>query len=279
MILKKGKQMSSFLEGDSYYTPEYRRHWLDKISLHTRTYFVLSFIGTVFRTRRVAINGKFDKAAWIDSSHEIFRLIERCGGKFHITGLDYMRKIKGPVVYISNHMSTLETMIFPGLIAPFREVTFVVKSSLVKHPFFGHVMRSRNPIVVSRSNSREDLMIVLNKGMELLAKGMSIVIFPQSTRNVVFEPSEFNSLGVKLANRAGVPVVPIAIKTDFWKNGKIVKELGPIDRSKPIYIEFGEPISVTSSGKKENERIIDYISSRLKSWGGIVDLAKQPNVR
>lgn len=271
--------MSSFLEGDSYYTPEYRRHWLDKISLHTRTYFVLSFIGTVFRTRRVAINGKFDKAAWIDSSHEIFRLIERCGGKFHITGLDYMRKIKGPVVYISNHMSTLETMIFPGLIAPFREVTFVVKSSLVKHPFFGHVMRSRNPIVVSRSNSREDLMIVLNKGMELLAKGMSIVIFPQSTRNVVFEPSEFNSLGVKLANRAGVPVVPIAIKTDFWKNGKIVKELGPIDRSKPIYIEFGEPISVTSSGKKENERIIDYISSRLKSWGGIVDLAKQPNVR
>ena len=183
-----------------------------------------------------------------------------------------MREIAGPVVYISNHMSTLETMVFPGLIAPFRDLTFVVKDSLVKHPFFGHVMRSRNPIVVGRSNSREDLMTVLNKGMELLAHGISIVIFPQSTRNVVFKPSEFNSLGVKLAGRARVPIVPVAIKTDFWKNGRMVKELGPIDRSKPIYIEFGEPMSVKSSGKEENERIIDFISSRLKSWGGTVHL-------
>ena len=216
------------------------------------------------------MKGKYDKKAWIDSSHELFRLIERCGGRFHIAGLDHIREIPGPVVFIGNHMSTLETMIFPGLIAPFREVTFVVKDSLVKHPFFGHVMRSRNPIVVSRSNSREDLMTVLNKGMDLLAKGISIVIFPQSTRNVEFNPSEFNSLGVKLAGRAGVPVVPVAIKTDFWENGKIFKDLGPIDRRKPVYIEFGKPMAVKGPGKTENEAIIDFISFHLKNWGGIV---------
>jgi 1-acyl-sn-glycerol-3-phosphate acyltransferase len=263
--------MYSFLEGDSYHTPQdLPRHWLDKLSLKTRIYFIISFIEAVLRTRRIALKGFYDKAAWIDSSHEIFRLIERCGGRFHITGLNYMREIQGPVVYISNHMSTLETMIFPGLIAPFREVTFVVKNNLVKHPFFGAVMRSRNPIVVSRSNSREDLMIVLNKGTEYLAKGMSIVIFPQSTRHVVFNSSEFNSLGVKLAGRAGVPVVPIAIKTDFWKNGKIFKDLGPIDRTKQIYIEFDKPIAIKCHGKEENEQIIEFISSRLKRWGGIV---------
>jgi len=264
--------MSSFLDADSYYTPENSRQWQDKLSLNTRVYFILCFIGTVLRTRRIAVKGKYDKAAWIDSSHEILRLIERCGGIFHITGLNHMREINGPVVYVSNHMSTLETMIFPGLIAPFRDVTFVVKDSLVKHPFFGHVMRSRNPIVVSRSNSREDLMTVMNKGKDLLSKGMSIVIFPQSTRNVAFKPSEFNSLGVKLASRAGVSVVPVAIKTDFWKNGRIIKDLGPIDRNKPIYIEFGAPIPVKSSGKEENERIIDFIATHLKSWGGTVHL-------
>jgi 1-acyl-sn-glycerol-3-phosphate acyltransferase len=260
-----------FLDGDNYHTPEDQaRHLLDKLSFNTRAYFILSFIGTVLRTRRDAINGLYDKAAWIESSQYILRLIERCGGKFHIMGLNHMREIRGPVVYISNHMSTLETMVFPGIIAPFREVTFVVKDSLVKHPFFGAVMRSRNPIIVSRANSREDLMIVMNKGMELLAKGTSIVIFPQSTRNTEFNHTEFNSLGVKLAGRAGVPVVPVAIKTDFWENGRIIKDLGPISRKKPIYIEFHKPINVKGNGKEENENIIEFISSRLKSWGGVI---------
>ena len=263
--------MNSFLEGDNYHTQiDTPRHWLDKLSFNTRAYFILSFIDTVLRTRKVAMKGLYDKAKWIESSHDILRLIERCGGRFHITGLNHMREQKGPVVFISNHMSTLETMVFPGIIAPFREVTFVVKDSLVKHPFFGAVMRSRNPIVVSRENSREDLMIVLNRGMELLAKGISVVIFPQSTRNTEFNPAEFNSLGVKLAGRAGVPVVPVAIKTDFWENGKIFKDLGPIRRLTPIYIEFGNLLNITGNGKEENEKIIDFISSRLKGWGGKV---------
>jgi len=113
-------------------------------------------------------------------------------------------------------------------------------------------------------------MIVLNKGMELLAKGISVVIFPQSTRNTEFNPIEFNSLGVKLAGRAGVPIVPVAIKTDFWENGRVFKDLGPISRNKPVYIEFHSPMSVKGNGKEENEKIIDFISSKLKSWGGIV---------
>jgi 1-acyl-sn-glycerol-3-phosphate acyltransferase len=264
--------MNLSFEQDSYHTPaDHPRHWLDKLSLGTRAFFIGSFIRIVLRTRREAESGKYGTREWIASSHEIFRLIENCDGRFHITGLDHIREVEGPVVFLSNHMSTLETMIFPGIIRPIRDVTFVVKDSLVKHPFFGAVMRSRDPIVVSRENSREDLMVVLNRGQELLKRGTSIVIFPQSTRNVVFRPSEFNSLGVKLAGRAGVMVVPVAIKTDFWKNGNLVKDLGPIDRSKPIHIEFSKPIPINGTGKEENHQIIEYIASRYKEWGGKVE--------
>ena len=88
-------------------------------------------------------------------------------------------------------------------------------------------MRSRNPIVVGRTDPRKDLEAVMNGGVELLKNGISIVIFPQSTRSVEFKPEEFNSLGVKLAKKAGVDVVPIALKTDFWGNGKLIKEAWP----------------------------------------------------
>ena len=254
---------------DSYHTKENTpRLFLDRLMLNTRLYFMGKFFSIVLKARNIALKGRYNTEAWVSSSHNIFRLIEGCGGRFHITGLDNLHKCQGPVVFISNHMSTLETMVFPCLIAPLMEVTFVVKDSLVKHPFLGPVLRSQNPIVVSRSNSREDFKTVMNMGQELLSRGTSIIVFPQNTRTVDFLPKEFNSLGVKLASKAKVQVIPIAIKTDFWENGKYLKDLGPIKRSKPIHMAFGEPLSIAGSGKEENQTIIDYISSHLAKWNG-----------
>ncbi|MEI6050371.1 MAG: lysophospholipid acyltransferase family protein [Bacteroidota bacterium] len=256
-----------YFDSFSYDTPEKERLSLkEKFLLNNRLYFTLKYAGVVLRTRAEAIRKVYDTKAWADSSFEIFRIIEKTGGKFHITGMENIAKSNGPVLFISNHMSTLETMIFPGIIAPHCELTFVVKESLVKHPLFGDVMRSRNPVVVGRSDPRKDFEAVMNGGANLLSKGVSIVIFPQSTRSLEFKSEEFNSLGVKLAKKAGVAVVPVAIKTDFWGNGKWIKEIGPINRHKPIHIRFGEPISVTGNGKEENQKIIDFIQSSLEEW-------------
>lgn len=164
-------------------------------------YFLLSYGRIVLRTRKEAINNIYGTKEWTDSSIEILRLIEKIGGRFHITGMENIIKVVEPVVFVSNHMSTLETMVFPGMIAPHRKVTFVVKESLVKHPLFGDVMRSREPIVVGRTDARKDFATVMTQGSELLSRGISIIIFPQSTRSSVFKPEEFNTLGVKLAKR------------------------------------------------------------------------------
>ncbi len=256
-----------YFDSTSYNTPE-KEHlsFKEKILLNNRIYFTLKYASTVLRTRKEAIRKVYDTKAWTDSSFEILRFIERTGGIFHITGMENITKSPGSVLFISNHMSTLETMILPSIIGPHKELTFVVKESLVEHPLFGDVMRSRNPIVVGRTDPRKDLEAVMNGGVDLLNNGISIVIFPQSTRSVEFKTEEFNSLGVKLAKKAGVDVVPIALKTDFWGNGKWIKELGPLDRHKHIHIKFGEPISITGNGKVDNQRIIDFIQTSLGEW-------------
>ncbi len=260
--------MKGYFDSNTYHSPEKERLTLkEKVLLDSRIYFTLKYAYVVLRTRREARRGLYDTEAWAYSSSEIFRFLEKTGGKFHISGMENITLSDEPVIFISNHMSTLETMIFPALIAPHREVTFVVKESLVKHPLFGDVMRSRNPIVVGRTDPRKDLEAVMNGGEDLLSDGISIVIFPQSTRSVEFKPEEFNSLGVKLAKKAGVKVVPVAIKTDFWGNGKWIRELGPLDHRKPVYIKFGEPFPVTGNGREENQKIIDFILSSLEEWG------------
>jgi 1-acyl-sn-glycerol-3-phosphate acyltransferase len=235
------------------------------------SYFLYQYGKIVLRTRREALKNIYGKKEWADSSFEILQLIEKTGGEFHISGMENIEKEIEPVVFISNHISTLETMVFPGLIAPRREVTFVVKDSLVRHPLFGPVMRSREPIIVGRTDPRKDFEKVMTIGTDLLSKGISIVVFPQSTRSDVFKPQEFNSIGVKLAKKANVKVVPVAIKTDFWGNGKIIKEIGPLDHKKPIMIKFGDPFAITGTGKEENQRIIDFIISHLNEWSGKID--------
>jgi len=256
-----------FFTADTYHTLENTpRLLIDRLVLNTRLFFMSKYVSVVLKSRRAALKGRYDTQAWILSSFDVFKLIENCGGRFHITGLGNIRQCQGPVVFVSNHMSTLETMVFPCIIAPIKEVAFIVKEGLVKHPFFGPIMRSRHPIVVSRLNSREDFKIVMDRGQELLATGTSIIIFPQSRRNVEFKSEEFNSLGVKLASRAGVQIIPIAIKTDFWGNGKYLKDLGTINRHKPIYMSFGKPFSVNGSGKEENKKIIAFIASNLVKW-------------
>jgi 1-acyl-sn-glycerol-3-phosphate acyltransferase len=198
------------------------------------------------------------------------RALELAGVRFDISGLEHVAAAEGPCVFIGNHMSTLETFALPVILLPFKRITFVVKQSLMDYPVFGHVMRSRDPIAVARTNPREDLKAVLDGGAARLGKGISLVIFPQTTRVPEFDPREFNTIGVKLAKRADVPMIPFALKTDAWGNGRLVKDFGRIDPSKTAHVAFGASLRVQNRGTEEHEEIIKFITSKLTSWGGIV---------
>jgi 1-acyl-sn-glycerol-3-phosphate acyltransferase len=163
-------------------------------------------------------------------------------------------------------MSILETFVLPCLIQPHRDVTFVVKESLLSFPFFKHVMRNRNPIVVGRANPREDLRIVLKEGQNRLKANISVIIFPQTTRSIDIDPQKFNSLGVKLARRGNVPVVPVALKTDAWGIGRKFKDFGKIRPVIPVHITFGDPLQVQGSGKEEHKFIVDFIMNKLDAY-------------
>jgi len=269
--MRKSTAIETFSQ-DSYVTSDHtKRYPGDRLFLSSRWWFYFRFAGVVVKASHLARKGVYPDQKWMDSSFDIFKHIEGCGGRFQMEGLDNIRKVDGPVVVVSNHMSTLETMVLPCVISPYRPLTFVVKDTLVKGKIFGPVMRSRNPIVVGRTNPREDFRVVMDQGKEILGSGKSLVIFPQSTRTLSFIPSKFNSLGVKLAKKSGAWVLPLAIKTDFWGDSKILKGFGALNRKKTIYMTFGEPIKVETSGKKEHTQVVEFLRTHLESWGGTVE--------
>ena len=229
-------------------------------------FYYLPMAGIVLRASRLARQGHYHNREWVESSNRIITALEGVGARFIIEGMDHFSSLPTPCIFIGNHMSTLETFVLPCLIARHKPATFVVKKSLIEYPVFRHVMISRDPIVVERTNPREDFKVVMEGGLERIAKGISIVVFPQTTRTEAFDPAQFNTIGIKLAKRAGVPVIPVALKTDAWGNGKLIKDFGPIDPSRTIRFAFGKPLTIEGSGHNEQAAIVDFIRAKLDEW-------------
>ena len=201
-------------------------------------------------------------------AYPMVQLVEQIGGKLTFLGLKNIQESKGPIVFIGNHMSALETFLLPAIILPFKDITFILKKGLLAYPFFGKVLTIFDPVTVTRRDPREDLRTVLTKGIKLLRKGRSIIVFPQKTRTASIDAKEFNTLGIKLAKKSGSHVIPVALKTDFWGNGRIVKDCGRIDPQKKVFIEFGTPFCVESNGKEEHQSVVEFIETRVASWSG-----------
>jgi 1-acyl-sn-glycerol-3-phosphate acyltransferase len=251
--------------GRSYSTPQGRATaWGRRLP---SLIFRLKVLGIIRDAGLRASSALYSGAMWAQDSLRVLRALEESGCRLRIEGLDNIDRAQGPCVFIANHMSTLETFVLPVLIQPRREVTFVVKESLLRTPYFRFVLQSREPIALSRNNPRRDLAAVLEGGEARLKNGRSIIIFPQSTRSLSLNPEQFNSIGVKLARRAGVPVVPVALRTDAWAAGlPPFRDFGPLHPERPVHVRFGEPFSVQGSGKAGQAAVYGFIEACLRQW-------------
>ena len=228
--------------------------------------FYRAFLTIVIKAGISAKQHRYGYTEWIQSSLGVLENLERIGLRLKITGFEHLEKLDTPCVIVGNHMSTLETVVLPGLIQPIKNVTFIVKNTLLNYPIFREILSSREPIVVERINPRQDFKVVMQEGLERLKRGISIIVFPQTTRYLTFDPSQFNTLGVKLAKRANVPVVPMALLTDAWRNGKYFKDLGPIDPSKKVFFAFDAPLWIQGRGTNEHNTVTQFIQHKLEEW-------------
>jgi 1-acyl-sn-glycerol-3-phosphate acyltransferase len=264
----KTAHLSDRLKADfSYHSPRRGRHFWERIPGWATVVYYAQLVLLIFNSARIARKGAFTDEKWCGDSQKVVRYVESVGGRVEVRGMEGFAGQSGPFVFIANHMSMLDTFLLPGMVLPFHRVTFVIKEALLNYPVFGAIMRAVTPIAVQRQNPRKDLKQVLEEGQRLLEGNRSIIIFPQATRSTFFDAEVFNTLGVKLARKAGVPVVPVALKTDFQQNGHIIKEAGRVKAEKTVFIEFGSPIPVDGNGQETHRRVVSFLQRNLSRWG------------
>ncbi|MCG6941227.1 MAG: 1-acyl-sn-glycerol-3-phosphate acyltransferase [Thiohalocapsa sp.] len=180
-----------------------------------------------------------------------------CGLSYRVHGLENLPD--GPSVLMCKHQSAWETVALPSLL-PVKQ-SWVLKQELIRIPFYGWALRALKPIAINRATARAAMKQLLSDGAAALAQGRSVLIFPEGTRVAVGQRRPFSIGGAILAERCGVPVVPIAHNSGvYWERRGILRHSGCVE------VVVGESIPAADHSAKEiNRRAEDWINAQVDS--------------
>ena len=185
------------------------------------------------------------------------------------------RKIpwKRPCILVSNHQSMVDIVVLYKLFAPFK---WISKKENYSIPFVGWLMRLNDYLEIDRGR-KDSLVRLMEKASKLIAKGCSIMIFPEGTRYPGDTLGPFREGAFKMALDNRVDIVPIVLDGTakaLPKKGAILTGLSN------IRVRVLDPIPYSSfEGKTTGElktEVRDLMQGefeRLRSgWGSGTDI-------
>jgi 1-acyl-sn-glycerol-3-phosphate acyltransferase len=162
------------------------------------------------------------------------------GLRFDFKGVENLPdKDHGGAILAINHVSYLDFALAGTAALPMkRYVRFMAKKELFDNKIAGPLLRGMHHISVDRANGSGSFVAALRA----LRNGEIIGIFPEGTISVSFEVKELKTGVIRLAQGAGVPVIPTVI----WGSQRIwtKKVKRNLKRNNfPISVTFGEPLT------------------------------------
>ncbi len=175
-----------------------------------------------------------------------------CGIRYKVIGLEKLPQ--KPYLVIANHQSFWENF-FMQIIIP--EHSWVIKQELFNIPLFGKGLRMLKPIAIDR-NYHNSVKKILTEGTKIINQGLSLVIFPESTRIPVGKNIKFKASASKLAIEAKTPMVLLVHNSgNVWPKGFWFKKPGMVT------VKVIEVIPVEEILSYQVRELNEYIESRI----------------
>jgi 1-acyl-sn-glycerol-3-phosphate acyltransferase len=165
----------------------------------------------------------------------------------------------GSYIFVSNHLSYMDTpVVLANIPVQFR---FLAKSGLFKIPLMGTHLHRAGHIPVPRDDARAAVKTMNMAAQAMRDRGISLLIFPEGGRSETGELAAFKEGAAYIAIRAGVPLVPIALKG--------TREVLPFGsghvRSGPVSMRIGDPIPTDQIQLRDRGRITAELRERIAS--------------
>lgn len=189
------------------------------------------------------------------------------GAKVIVKGLENVPK-DTPVLYVANHRSYFDIAICYPLVK--NSTGFISKKEMKKFLGVNVWMWFMQCQFLDRENIKEGLKTVLHC-IDLVKGGTSIFICPEGTRNSTDTLLPFKEGSLKIAEKTGCPVIPVAITNT---DGIFEKQM-PRMRPVTAIIEFCAPIYLKELPKDQQKHagsyIRDILSEKLAENAPLVD--------
>ncbi|MHC1721528.1 MAG: lysophospholipid acyltransferase family protein [Clostridiaceae bacterium] len=184
-------------------------------------------------------------------ARHLLRLSE---SKLEIKGLENIPK--EPCVFVSNHQAIFDTILLVSNID--KQVGFIAKKELEHTPFIGFWIKAIHSVFIDRSNVREG-MKAINEGVERIKEGYSLIIFPEGTRSLSSEMGGFKKGSMKLAIKAGAPIVPVTIDGTYR-----VLETGNHMKGNLLKMTVHKPIVISQLSDQDKKNLSELIYGIIK---------------
>jgi 1-acyl-sn-glycerol-3-phosphate acyltransferase len=126
--------------------------------------------------------------------------------KIRLEGRKNIQKGKTYVI-ISNHQSAMDIVILYRLNTHFK---WIAKRELFKVPFVGWNLTLNKHVPIDRSNPKS-AAVMMQKSLNHLKEGSSILIFPEGTRSTDGEIKRFKDGAFVIAKKAELSILPVVI--------------------------------------------------------------------
>ena len=156
-----------------------------------------------------------------------------------------------PVLYVGNHRSYFDIVIGYRLIKG--ECGFIAKKEMEKIPFLRRWMKNLHCLFLDRKNIKEGLKTIL-AGIDKVKHGISIWIFPEGTRNKGTGMMEFKEGSMKIAEKTGCPIIPVAMTG----TAEIFEKHMPWIKKSHVTVTFGKPIDIKTLEKDQKKFLGAY---------------------
>jgi 1-acyl-sn-glycerol-3-phosphate acyltransferase len=180
-----------------------------------------------------------------------------------VEGLDVLDRIEGPVIFVANHASHLDTpLILLSLPDRWRRRTAVAAAA---DYFFDTWWRAVGSSIIFNTFpiDRRGGSMATTPG-EVLEQGWSLVIFPEGTRSVDGWVGHFRMGAAYLSHEHGVPIVPLAHRGTFAAMPRGAS--WPSRGRRQLTVRFGEPIRPA-----EGESVRDYAPRIKQAVAALLD--------
>ena len=170
---------------------------------------------------------------------------------FDVIGAEHVQK--GAAMICSNHSAMIDPFHIALALDSEDNIHVIAKVEIFRIPVVEAVLWGLGMICVDRSIN--DITSV-KESLNYLKKGEKVVIFPEGTRMSEFHADAAKSGAVKMAERAGVPIIPVFLsrKKPFFKKSKVIF-------GEPFYIEKQKGKRTAEDYHKLSEELMGKIQS------------------